>query len=251
MTYSNKSKKSGHKACINCIDGTTLSRNLIASGSEDESVRIWDIRTDRAVKCIAKCFGSSVEAVKFSTLKDDAIYAVSGKSLFEFDLRYEGVLIQTPVARAENKSSEDLNALAVSLSGKYLAVSDDAGVITIFDNEKLNVHKPKKLRGHNSLVNAISFSPNDPHGLVSGGFDYQLLLWNITAPGNTFTSMVNIAKLGNIDYDEFTAKSVNPPFVQSICYVCDGSGIAVALGDGSVRHNVPCFSLLNLPYRPA
>lgn len=239
MTYSKRSKKSGHKSCINCIDGTPSNRNLIASGSEDESVRIWDIRADRAVKCIAKCFGSSVEAVKFSTLKHDALYAASGKSLFEFDLRYEGVLIQIPVARAENKSEDDINALAVSPSGKYLAVSDDSGVITIFDNEKLNTHKPKRLRGHTSLVNAISFSPNDPHGLASGGFDYQLMNWNITTPGNTFNTMVNIAKLGNSDYDEFTAKSVNPPFVQSICYVCNGVGIAVALGDGSVRRNVP------------
>lgn len=239
MTFSKKSKKSGHKACINCIDGTTLNRNLIASGSEDESVRIWDIRADRAVKCIGKCFGSSVEAVKFSIANDDTIYAASGKSLYEFDLRYEGVLIQSPLAVVENKTADEINALAVSLSGKYLAISDDAGIITVFDNEKLNAHRPKRLRGHNCLVNAIAFSPIDPHRLASGGFDYQLLNWDITAPGNTFTAMVNIAKLGNNDFDEFTAKSVNPPFVQSLSYVCDGVGIAVALGDGSVRRNIP------------
>jgi WD repeat-containing protein 53 len=234
MNALNKVKKSGHKACINCVDGATVERNLLATGSEDQSVRLWDIRTDRAVKCIVKCFEESVEAVKFSPSDESVLYAASGKCLFSFDLRTDGVLITSPSDRSVSCSTDIISAVAVNPCGTFLAVSDDAGIVTIVDSKMLTSYKPKRLRGHSNLVNAIAFSPIDATSFVSGGFDYQLCSWDFGKPGDSPASVVDIARLGNEGLDEFSSKSVNPPFVQSLSFTCNGQAIAVALGDGSV-----------------
>lgn len=236
MNAINKIKKSGHKACINCVDGATIETNLIATGSEDHSVRLWDIRADRAVKCIAKCFEESVEAVRFSPSDENVLYAASGKCLFSFDLRTDGVLITSPSIRSDSCSTDVISAVAVNPSGSFLAVADDAGIVTIVDSKKLNAFKPKRLRGHSNLVNAVAFNPIDATSFVSGGFDYQLFTWDLGKPGDSPASVVDIARLGNEGLDEFSSKSVNPPFVQSLSFTCNGQAIAVALGDGSVSY---------------
>ena len=133
MSAVNKAKKFGHKACINCVDGATVERNLLATGSEDQSVRLWDIRTDRAVKCIAKCFEESVEAVKFCLRDENVLYAASGKCMFSFDLRTNGVLITSPSIRSESCSTDIISAVATKPCGNFLAVADDSGVVTIVD----------------------------------------------------------------------------------------------------------------------
>ena len=234
MAFSSKELKVGHKSCINCIDGSISERKLIASGSDDKSIRIWDTRADRAVKCITRCFDSSVEAVRFSLDDEYNLYAASGRSLFSFDLRTEGIIIKSPQMIIDDAAIDDINAIAMDSIGRHLAVADDAGVVTIVDLTKPNPRVSKRLERHSSLVNAIAFNPIDSRGLVSGGFDYRLCSWNLNL-GDKNCTVVDMSQLGNDKSDEFSTKSVNPPFVQCLSYVHYGKAIAVALGDGSVR----------------
>ena len=229
--------KSGHKACINCVDGTTIARSLIATGSEDKTVRIWDVRVDKAIKCITQCFESSVEAVKFGISDDYTIYAASDRVLFSFDLRTEGIVMKSPITIAENAATDDINCLDVSSDGNFIAVADDAGIITIVNSRLLTANNPKRLQGHTSIVNAVAFSPINNLRLMSGGFDYILNSWDIDTSitiGNPAAS-ANLSKLGNEANDGVSAKSINPPFIQGISYTCNGRALAIALGDGSVR----------------
>ena len=235
MTFSSKELHVGHKSCINCIDASTSERKLIASGSDDKSIRLWDTRADRAVKCITQCFDSSVEAVRFSLDDENALYAASGESLYSFDLRTEGIIIKSPQMIIDNAGTDDINAIAMESTGSYLAVGDDAGVVTLIDLTKPNPRVIKRLERHSSLVNAIAFNPIDSRGLVSGGFDYQLCSWNQDLSGDMSCTAIDMSQLGNDKSDEFLTKSVNPPFLQCLSYVNHGKAIAVALGDGSVR----------------
>lgn len=239
-----KVSKSGHKACINCIDGTTISRNLIATGSDDKSIRIWDIRANKAIKCITQCFESSVEAVKFSVSDDNTIYAASDRILFSFDLRTNGIIVKSPIMMTDNAATDEINCIDVKPDGDFLAVADDAGIITIINTRQLTANQPKRLYGHTSLVNTVAFSPINTYGLMSGGFDYLLNSWDL----NTSTSIsnpaaaANLSKLGNQNNDSVSTRSINPPFIQGISYMCNGRTVAVALGDGSV-------SKFELPFR--
>lgn len=228
----NKRVLKGHKECINCIDSTTSSRNLIATGSDDKCVRLWDLRTNKAIKCVVQCFESSVEAVKFSVSDDNFLFAASSNSLFNFDLRKDGIIIKSPVSVNTDAATDEINTIAVSLSGDFVAFGDDSGVATILETNNLKAYKPKRLNGHNSLVNAIAFSPVDPNSFVTGGFDCLLSTWSLDSP-NSPKSSVNMAKLTLCT--ELTTKSINPPFVQNLSYIFQGQAIVVALGDGSVN----------------
>lgn len=175
----------GHKKSINCIDATTLSRNLIATGSEDQSIRIWDIRTNRAVKCIVRCFDTSVEAVKFSISDDNLLYAASGKGFYSFDIRTEGALIKNAITILNDPATDEINAMAIDSMGEMIGIADDSGVITIIDSKKLNAHQKLRLcGGHTSLVAAISYNPTNNNQLVSGGFDCLLCTWDLSKPGD-------------------------------------------------------------------
>lgn len=223
----------GHKECLNCIDATTSSRNLIASGSDDKSVRLWDIRTNKAIKCIVQCFESSVEAVKFSISDDNILYAASSNSLFSFDLRKDGIILKSPVSVTTDSAIDEINTIAVNLGGNFIAVGDDSGVATILETNNLKAYKPKRLNGHSSLVNAIAFNPANSSSFVSGGFDCLLSTWDLNHP-NSPKSTVNLANLG-IANNESKLKTINPPFVQNLSYICKAQAIVIALGDGSVK----------------
>lgn len=243
MEKTNRRALKGHKECINCIDATTSSRGLIASGSDDHSIRIWDIRTNRAVKCITQCFDSPVEAAKFNVADDNVLYAASGKGLYAFDLRTDGILIKTPVSLNPNASTDDINAIAVDPAGEFLAVADDCGIVTILNVNKLGAYQPKRFcGGHTNLVNAIAFNPIKQSSFFSGGFDCLICSWDTSATGKSPDAVVDMSKLGHEGNDEFSLKTINPPFVQALSYVYDGQAVAVALGDGSVSIK-DCFEI--------
>ena len=234
MTVTAKVTKSGHKACINCIDGTTATRNLIATGSDDQSIRLWDIRADRAIKCVTQCFSSAVEAVKFSVSDENVLYAASGRSLYSFDLRTEGIIIKSPTEVTQNAATDEINVISFNAEGTFIAVADDTGTVTIIDVKRLNAYKPRQLKGHASLVNAVAFNPLNSNRLVSGGFDYILNSWDLDLPGGNLTDTANISLLGNGTVDPSSLKTINPPFPQCLSFTSGGRAVAVALGDGSV-----------------
>jgi WD40 repeat protein len=234
----------GHKECLNCVDSTTSSRNLIATGSDDKSVRLWDIRTNKAIKCVVQCFESPVEAVKFSVSEDHLLYAASSNSLFTFDLRKDGIIMKSPTSVITDAATDEINTIAVNLSGDFVAVGDDSGIATILETNNLKAYKPKRLNGHNSLVNAMAFSPVNPNSFVTGGFDCLLSTWDLDNP-NGPKSSVNMSKLGN-EKNESTMKNINPPFVQNLSYIFQAMAIVVALGDGSVMYFIIFITILAL-----
>ena len=233
----------GHRASVNCIDATAPS--TLATGSDDASVRIWDLRADKAVKSIVKCFGGPVEAVRFHPHNAHLLYAASGTAVYEFDLRGDGVLVAAPAAVSERLATEDINALAVSPCGERLAAADDSGAVTLVETGRLRAYRPPTLTGaHTNLVNAVAFHPTDRAALVSGGFDCQLCTWDLSRPGagggGAPRAVVHAGQLGAAA--GAGNPTINPPFVQCVAYVRaqrghagPALGVAVALGDGSIK----------------
>ena len=62
-------------------------------GSEDVTVRIWDIHTRRANKCLLSFFegGDCVDIIAFRKINGNIVYASCGSNFFTFDTRKEGV----------------------------------------------------------------------------------------------------------------------------------------------------------------
>ena len=233
----------GHKASVNCLDVTTSSSHLLASGSDDQSVRIWDLRTERASKSIVTCFQSSVESVRFHPQEHHRLFATCGNVLYEFDLRVDGVLIKTPVVKNDEivTTDNEINSLLLSPSGDRLAVADDNGIVTILHTNHINATQPQRLqKGHSNIINTIAFHPMDTSGFYSGGFDCQLCSWDVEndkGKGHHMPplAIVNIGQLGKPIGSSMTKETINPPFVQCLSYLKNGTGVAVVLGDGSLK----------------
>ena len=64
----------GHKAPVSCLD---VAANLLLSGSEDRTARLWDLRDPKRRACLCIAAPAQVFAVKFApqsllTMNDDA-----------------------------------------------------------------------------------------------------------------------------------------------------------------------------------
>ena len=66
----------GHKSRVRCID-VTPDGNWLASGSDDGTVKIWEVYTGRCIKTINRFDGETVFACKWSPRTDVAILLVS------------------------------------------------------------------------------------------------------------------------------------------------------------------------------
>jgi WD40 repeat protein len=233
----------GHRACVNCIDAAATGAPVtLATGSDDQSVRIWDLRADKAVKSIVKCFAGPVEAVRFHPHDACRLFAASGTALYEFDLRGDGVLVAAPAAVNETAAKEDINALAVSPCGQRVAAADDSGTVTLLETARLRAYRPPTLTGaHTNLVNAVAFHPTDRATLVSGGFDCLLCSWDLGRPGagggGAPRAVVHAGQVG-VSAGAGGNPAINPPFVQCVAYVHTprrAVGVAIALGDGAFK----------------
>jgi WD40 repeat protein len=71
-------------------------------------------------------------------------------------------------------------AVAVDADSRIVASGGDDGVIRVWDLASLgnSQAKPMELRGHDSTVEQIVFSPASPNVLVSGADDGRIIVWN-------------------------------------------------------------------------
>ena len=240
----------GHKKDVVCLDVSEFDDNVLCSGSEDVTVRIWDIRSRRASKCLLSCFegGDCVDTVAFSKINGNIVYASCGSNLFTFDTRKEGVLIKEAESKyvVDDDNNIEIQSLSLQSKGEFIAVGDDIGIISIIPldnkhlptNELSNGIKSKKLsRFHCNMIGSIAFRPNSNREIISGGFDCNLFSWDFIssrpqASYNYSTEIENTLK--NSDHTSQT-NILNPPFIQCVRFGIENRAVVSALGNGSVR----------------
>ena len=225
----------------NDADKTTTgqpSRRLLASGSDDKTVRIWDTRTNKPVKCLHGCFPDSIEGVAFVPTDDNLLFAASGNVLYSFDLRQPSV-IQNTALSALSDIFEDINTLDVHPNQRLLAVSDDSNNIyfvpfdeqgALINSKETGIRYKTLSRVHNNIVGSLKFHVNPKKNeVISGGFDCMACIWDLDR-GRPVKSI----QFQCLEEVASTNQVFNPPFVHSLGYICEGKLIVSGLGDGSV-----------------
>eukprot|EP01038_Epipyxis_sp_PR26KG_P008651 gene8651-11694_t len=240
----------GHKDVVNCLDyfdSNDLavdihSGAILASGSEDKTLRLWDIRSLKSIKCFHSCFNTGIESVKFG-YNNFLLYAASGNTIFSFDIRFEGILCKEPISTMSG--FDDINSITIHPKNGHMAVGDDSGSVVILpmlsngkfcENNSSFRHK-RLSRVHSSIINIVQYKYSNPKFLVSGGFDCKLCNWDTsTCRSKNITDFTGMNQNipSSSEMNDSPNQVFNPPFVHALNYLYNDNLLACALGDGSL-----------------
>lgn len=158
----------GHEGDIYDI-ALSPDNNFLATASADKTVRLWDLSVGQS-ETIATTESPAVRVVFSPDGKSLAYSAKAEISLFRQD---------TQKSQGLSGHSEDVNALAFSPDGKYLASASSDKTVHILE---ASGGAPKILKGHTDAVLDVVFSP-DGKSLASAGKDKTVRLWTLSGEG--------------------------------------------------------------------
>ena len=171
----------GHTNTVNTLSFKPGSSTL-ASGSNDDTIRIWDLTWDawksRPVRTL-RGHGNDVEAVAWSP---DGTLIASASRDRTVRLWNPDNGTNTAVLRGHTNT---VNSVAWSPDGTLIASASNDDTIRIWD--PTDTDSPLYvLEGHTSNVNTLAFHPTEAI-LASGGSDNTIRLWNPTTGAHKAT----------------------------------------------------------------
>ena len=176
-------------------DGTRL-----ASGSEDETVRLWDVASGEPTTTL-EGHTDWVLSVAFSP---DGTRLASGS--------WDGTILLWDVASGEPTTTLEghtgsVLSVAFSPDGTRLASGSLDGTVRLWD--VASGEPTTTLEGHTGSVLSVAFSP-DGTRLASGSWDGTILLWDVAEWTNSGTTVVADNFIGLPDELQLQQNAPNP-----------------------------------------
>ena len=165
----------GHQGFWANVNAVAAQANLLASASDDKSIRLWQLPTGAACGELLGHTGA-VKAVAFHPHHPILASGSQDRSIKLWDCQTEQV-IQTLVGH-----SGTVNALAFSLDGQILVSGSSDKTLKLWRNGECFA----TLSGHRLAVNALAFSP-DGREIASASTDSTVRIWSLE--GKCFQSL--------------------------------------------------------------
>jgi hypothetical protein len=158
----------GHKGHILCIAFAPDGKRAL-SGSEDNTVRLWDVATGRELRCF-EGHTSEVLSVAFSA---DGKRALSGS--YDRTVRLWDVASGRELKRFEGHT-ERVSSVVFSADGRYALSGSWDQTLTLWDLTAGT--EVRRFGGHTSYVSSVALSSDGRYAL-SGGYDRTVRLWDV------------------------------------------------------------------------
>jgi len=228
---------------------------LLAIGSGDGRVRVWNVATRQTVSHVLYLGGAPVSALGFSL---DGRMLAGGAGVF-------GTMTECPVKlwdigsggelATQQRHRRSVRSIAFSRNNRFFATGGDDGTVRIWRVEK---GQPSMALPAGSQVTSIAFSP-DSALLAVGGFGTDVTLWNVES-GKVFSSFLSgdsyvtslafapdgatlvgggarpVVKLWKLpDGDQLEGLTGHSTSVRAVAFSGDGQSIAAVANDGAVK----------------
>ncbi len=198
----------GHSGAI-LAAATSPDGNVIATGSTDHTVRLWEAQTGKLRAIFSLWDGQqSAQAAAISFTSDGKSMVVGGgKAIWLWDIEAEKLIKTIPCPSGTITSS------AISPDGtKVVAGTASPGTIYLWDLASASLIRT--LAGHTADIKALRFA-SDSKTLFSGSADTTIRIWDIT---NGRFRIIN-------NQMSVTALAISP----------DGLSVFAAGADGKIR----------------
>ena len=160
----------GHSAAVKSLSLNPDGR-LLASGSADKTIRIWDIENKNSIYEL-KGHNNEVNAVSFSPDGSLLVSAGADKRIILWNVASGSILKQGQV------HSGWIRDVEFSPDGNMIASCGDDDLVILSNTSDLSlIHS---LKGHRDWVQTIDFSPDGKY-LLSGGHDRLIMLWDVAS----------------------------------------------------------------------
>jgi RNA polymerase sigma factor (sigma-70 family) len=159
----------GHTDSVTALAFAPYGVHLLASGSRDKTVRLWDLASPDGHSDILRGHGQEVTAVAFSR---------TGKLLASASLD-RTIRIWDAAARKLQRTmtgGSPVHAIAFSADGRTLASGNQDGTFTLWNVASGNVEA--SVKGHAEKVSGICFSPQGQL-LATASADATVKLWQL------------------------------------------------------------------------
>ncbi|MGD1912173.1 MAG: protein kinase [Rivularia sp. (in: cyanobacteria)] len=160
----------GHIASIDSL-AISPDRNLLASGSHDFTIKLWEINTGKQLKTINT--QNIVYAIAFSP--DGSMIASSG---FENKIKLWDVTSGNNICTLKGHVGWfiSVNSLIFSPDGRIIASAGSDKTVKLWDvNTGSEI---RTLTGHNTWIGSVAISPNGQI-IASGSGDQTAILWDL------------------------------------------------------------------------
>ena len=159
-----------HEAWVRVVKFSPLDENILISGSEDFTIRLWDIQNNQCLRTLRGDIGLVLSVAQNPKTKLLASSGSNGKiNLWDIET---GECLKSWQAHTVNLR---VWSIAWSPDGQYLVSGSEDKTLKVWDGSGTLV---KTFTGHEGTIRAVAFSP-DGQMIASGSEDSTVKIWSI------------------------------------------------------------------------